>query len=85
LTHVNASRWAVAQDRSSTAPSADLLFAIALLLSDEGTNRRFYGATHKVFSESDSTPIFEVLVLKHLLNFLVNPENELANQTVLFG
>ena len=55
-----------------------------LLLSDEGANRRFFGATHKVFVESDSTPVFEIIVLKHLLRFLTDPVNERANQTVLF-
>ncbi len=57
----------------------------SMLVADEGANRRFYGSTHKVFLESNSTPKFEVLALKHFLNFLIDPVREAASQAVLFG
>lgn len=57
----------------------------SLLLSDEGANRRFYGATHKVFAEGDQSPKFEILILSHLVNYLLDPSSESANQAVNFG
>ena len=57
----------------------------SMLISDEGANRRFFAATHKAFTESDTSPKFEIIVLKHLLNYLLDPAKESATQAVLFG
>jgi hypothetical protein len=56
-----------------------------LLIYDEGATRNYFGATHKVFVETESEVKFEVIILKHLVGFLQNPEDEKARQVARFS
>jgi hypothetical protein len=51
-----------------------------LLVGDEGTSRKIYGATHQAFATGQTAPTFEVIVLEDLLSWLQNPADEEARQ-----
>ena len=56
-----------------------------LLIHDEGTTRDFFGATHKIFIETESEQKFEAIVLRHLVGFIQSPEEEMARQVARFS
>lgn len=58
----------------------DRFFFRPLLIGDEGGERVHYGATHQALSESSQDVRFEVIVLKDLLSYLSNPQEEEARQ-----
>ncbi|KNZ32353.1 MAG: hypothetical protein AD742_11195 [Methylibium sp. NZG] len=58
----------------------DKFFFRSLLIGDEGSERVHFGATHQAFAESSSEMVFEVLVLKDLLNFVADRAAEEARQ-----
>lgn len=51
-----------------------------LLVGKEGSRRTIFGATHVAYIPGIQEPIFEVLVLKELINFLLNKEAEITHQ-----
>jgi hypothetical protein len=52
-----------------------------LLIGDEGSSRRFFGATHQAFATgAQRDPAFEVVVLEDLLAWLQDPAGEEARQ-----
>lgn len=52
----------------------------SLLVDDEGTGREFFGSTHQVYRDGQQKPVFELVVLEDLLNFLQKPDEEIARQ-----
>lgn len=70
--------WSVGSDYK------DRFYLKPLLIGDEGGERIHYGATHQAFSESSQDLRFEVLVLKDLLAYLLNPADEEARQKILY-
>ncbi|WP_263378704.1 ATP-binding protein [Granulicella paludicola] len=52
----------------------------SLLVGDEGSTRQIFGSTHKAFVDGSSQPIFEVLVLEDLMNWMIDPQSEEARQ-----
>lgn len=63
----------------------DRFYLKPLLVGDEGSDRINYGATHQAFSESSQDLRFEVIVLKDLLAYLLDPVKEEARQRVTYG
>ncbi len=51
-----------------------------LLVGDEGNGREVFGSTHHVYRDGSTNRVFEVIVLSDLINFLQDPEEELARQ-----
>ncbi len=51
-----------------------------LLVGDEGSTRRIFGSTHKAFMDGSEQPLFEILVLEDLINWLIDPQAEEARQ-----
>jgi len=58
----------------------DRFFFRPLLIGDGGSERTHFGATHQAVSESSQEVRFEVLILKDLLAYLSNPQEEEARQ-----
>jgi len=58
----------------------DKFFFKSLLIGDEGSERVNFGATHQAFPDSSSEMVFEVLVLKDLLDFVKDRSKEEARQ-----
>ncbi|WP_369027283.1 ATP-binding protein [Qipengyuania sp. RANM35] len=57
----------------------------SLLVGDEGGARLSFGATHQAFPDSGgSQPDFEVIILEDLLNFITDPEGEIARQKIRY-
>lgn len=57
----------------------------SLLVGDEGSARLSFGATHQAFPDSGgSQPDFEVIILEDLINFLIDPEGEIARQRIRY-
>lgn len=54
----------------------------SLLTDNQGKDqRRFYGSTHAAYMAGHyERPVYEVIILKDLLNFLIDSEKELFNQ-----
>lgn len=57
----------------------------SLLVGDEGSSREVYGATHKVYPDGSSQPLFEIIILDDLLRFYANPEAEQARQKAVYS
>jgi hypothetical protein len=51
----------------------------SLLIGEEGSDRTVFGATHQAYSDG-SEKRFEVVILKDLLSYLQNPQEEEARQ-----
>lgn len=62
----------------------DRFYLKPLLVGDEGGDRIYYGATHQAFSESSQDLRFEIIALKDLLGFLLNPADEEARQKIVY-
>jgi len=56
----------------------------SLLLGKEGNVRQFYGATHQVFSASSQQSLFEVCILKDLLEFICDKDRLIAEHTTRY-
>lgn len=54
----------------------------SLLIGQNGSDRVFFGATHKIYK--DRTPEFEVVCLRDLMSFLSDREREEARQRVQY-
>jgi hypothetical protein len=52
-----------------------------LLVGDEGSTRHIFGSTHKAYSDTSPTPIFEVLILEDLIRWFKDPLAEEARQS----
>lgn len=52
----------------------------SLLIGEEGSDRTVFGATHQAYSEGDREKRFEVIILKDLLSYLHNAQEEEARQ-----
>ena len=63
----------------------DRFYMKSLLIGDEGGERIHYGATHQAFSESSQDRRFEVVVLKDLLAYLLDPTGEEARQKIVYA
>jgi hypothetical protein len=58
----------------------------SLLLEKEGSRRFIYGSTHQaVIPGISNNAAFEVIILEDLINFLSNPEREIANQRIKYS
>jgi hypothetical protein len=57
----------------------------SLLVGDEGSNREIYGSTHKAYPDGGSQPLFEIVILEDLIQFLANPEAEQARQKTVYS
>lgn len=55
----------------------------SLLIGSNGSDRVFYGSTHKIYK--DRSPEFEVICLHDLIKFLVNPVDEEARQKAFYN
>lgn len=55
-----------------------------LLVGDEGNAREIFGATHQAFRDGSSACVFEVIILKDLIGFLHDREEEEARQKVRY-
>jgi hypothetical protein len=61
------------------------IFLKPFLLEELSNNRIFFGSTHSAyFIGQSSKPVFEVVILEDLYNFLLNPEEERARQKVKY-
>jgi hypothetical protein len=56
-----------------------------LLVENEGSRRTIFGATHVAYVPGNQEPVFEVLVLEDLINFLIDKESEINRQKVLYN
>jgi len=57
-----------------------------LLVGDEGSDRTIFGSTHKAYQVgAHSQPAFEVLILKDLLSFMIDPAGEEARQKTKYS
>ena len=55
------------------------------LLGGAGNERVFYGSTHQAFLVGQfAQPVFEVVILEDLINYLRDPEGEQARQKVKY-
>lgn len=57
----------------------------SLIVGDEGSNREIYGSTHKAYPDGGSQPLFEIVILEDLIQFLTNPEAEQARQKTIYS
>lgn len=62
----------------------DKFYFRSLLVTDEGSERVHYGATHQAFPDSSSEMAFEVIVLKDLIGFLTDRTEEEARQKTYY-
>jgi hypothetical protein len=61
-------------------------FIQSLLIGDEGSDRSIFGSTHKAYLVGDRTqPAFEILILKDLINWIQNPDQETARQKSFYN
>ena len=60
-------------------------FLQSLLVGDEGSNREIFGTTHKAYPDGGAQPLFEVIILEDLLQFLSGPDAEQARQKAVYG
>ena len=63
----------------------DRFYLKPLLIGDEGGDRIHFGATHQAFSESSQDLRFEVVVLRDLMKYLLDPVGEEARQRVKYS
>lgn len=56
----------------------------SLLIGEERYDRTVFGATHQAFSEGDREKRFEVIILKDLLSYLHNAQEEEARQKTAY-
>lgn len=54
------------------------------LLDQEGSNRLIYGSTHALCLGEGQQPICAVIVLQDLINYLINPNEEVARQKTVY-
>lgn len=65
--------------------SYESLFRVQSLLTEDGrSDRDYHGITHKFFDESGNHAM-DAIILKDLINYLNNPNEEIARQKELFG
>lgn len=58
----------------------------SLLIEREGNTRVFFGATHKAFLPGKlNGATIELIILEDLINFLLHPDSEIANQKAKYG
>jgi hypothetical protein len=58
----------------------------SLMIDSEGSSRTFFGSTHMAYLPGQySQPVFEVIVLEELINFLVNPDEEIGRQKTKYN
>lgn len=56
----------------------------SLMLDGEGNVRQFYGATHQAFTAGNDLPVFEVCILKDLLEYFHDKERLLAQHRTTY-
>lgn len=57
----------------------------SFLIENEGNSRIFYGSTHNAYFLGQYVkPIFEVIILEDLCNYLLNSGDEIARQKVIY-
>lgn len=55
------------------------------LIGDSGGSRLYFGSTHNAyFIGQYARPVFEVVILEDLCNFLLDPDSEMAKQKVRY-
>ncbi|MGD0497200.1 MAG: ATP-binding protein [Bryobacteraceae bacterium] len=57
----------------------------SLLAESAGETRQHFGATHKAYQIGSDNPAFEVIILEDLINYLTDPDRELARQKTIYG
>jgi len=61
-------------------------FLQSLLVDEEGSERFIYGSTHKAYSTGDhNNAAFEILILKDLINWIQDPDQEIARQKSFYN
>jgi hypothetical protein len=58
----------------------DRFFFRSLLVGDEGSERICFGATHAALSDTAQDRRFEIIILRDLLSYIRNPQEEEARQ-----
>lgn len=69
---------------TATGSYKEKFFLNPLLVGEEGADRKVFCATHQAFSEGGSELRFEVIILKDLLSYLQNPQEEEARQKTIY-
>lgn len=69
---------------SASTRYRDKFYFRSLLVGDEGSERVHFGATHQAFPDSSSEMAFEVIVLKDLIGFFTDRNEEEARQKMYY-
>lgn len=57
----------------------------SLLVGDEGNGREIFGSTHQVYRDGATGRVFELVILSDLIQFLQDPEAEIARQRTIYN